>query len=80
MLIERLGNPGKALYKMSIMSHEAKEGPNLSVSLQRGILSYGLHIDVAGSNACFRHLVSQVVYFLPKQTALWMVLTLDCIL
>ena len=70
MLIKRLGNPGEALYKMSIMSHEAKEGPNLSVSLRRCILSYGFHIDVAGSNACFRHLVSQVVHFLPEQTAL----------
>ena len=70
MLIERLGNLGEALYKMSIMSHWAKVGPNLSVSLQRCILSYGFHIDVAGSHACFRHLLSQVVYFLPEQTAL----------
>ena len=55
MLIERLGNLGKALYKVSIMSHKAKEGPNLSVSLQRCILSYCFHVDVTGSNACFRH-------------------------
>ena len=70
MLIERLGNPGKALYKTSTMSHEAKEGPNLSVSLQRCILSYGFNVDVTGSDACFRHLVSQIVDLLPKQTAL----------
>ena len=70
MLIEWLGNSSKALYEMSIMSHQAKEGPNLSVSLQRCIFGNGLHIDVAGSNTSLGHLVSQVIYFLPKQTTL----------
>ena len=70
MLIQRLGDSAKSLYKMSIMSHQAREGPNLSVSLQRSILSDGLHIDVTRSNTFFRHLVSQVIYFLPKQTTL----------
>ena len=55
---------------MSIMSHQAKEGPNLSVSLWRCIFSNGLHIDVAGLNTFLGHLVSQVIYFLPKQTTL----------
>ena len=41
-------NLSKALYKPSIMSHEAKEGPNLSVSLWECIFSNGLHIDVTG--------------------------------
>ena len=70
MLAERLGNSGKSLYEMSIMSYQAKEGPNLSVSLWRSIFSDGLHIDVAGLNAFFRHLVSQVIYFLPEQITL----------
>ena len=70
MLIEWLENPSKALYEMSIVSHQAKEGPNLSVSLQRCIFSNGLHIDVSASNTFLGHLVSQVIYFLPKQTKL----------
>ena len=70
MLIEWLGNLSKALYEMSIMSHQAKEGPNLSVSLQRCIFGNGLHVNVAGSNTFLGHLVSQVIYFLPKQTKL----------
>ena len=55
---------------MSIMSHQAKDGPNVSVSLQRCIFSDGLHIGVTGSDTFFGHLVSQVIYFLPKQTTL----------
>ena len=70
MLIEWLGNSSKALYEMSIMPHQAKEGPNLSVHLQRCIFSKGLHIDVAGSNTFLGYLMSQVIYFLPKQTTL----------
>ena len=66
MLIEWLGNLSKALYEMSIMSHQAKEGPNLSVSLQRCIFGDGLHVDVTGLNTFLGHLVSQVIYFLPK--------------
>ena len=50
MLIEWLGNLSKALYEMSIMSYQAKEGPNLSVGLWRCIFGDSLHIDVAGSN------------------------------
>ena len=70
MLIERLGYSGKTLYKMSIMSHQAKKGPNLSVSLRRHIFSNGFHVDVAWSNSCFTHFVSQVIYFLPEQVTL----------
>ena len=70
MLIEWLGNLGKALYEMSILPHQAEEGPNLSVSLLRCIFGDGLHIGVAGSNTFLGHLVSQVIYFLPKQTTL----------
>ena len=70
MLIEWLGNLSKTLYEMSIMSYQAKEGPNLSVGLQRCIFGCGPHIDVTGLNAFFGHLVSQVIYFLPKQTTL----------
>ena len=32
------------------MSHQAKEGPYLSVSLQREIFGNGPYTDVAGSN------------------------------
>ena len=67
MLIEWLGNSSKALYEMSIMSHQAKEGPNLSVSLWRCIFGDGLHVDVAGSYTFLGHLVSQVIYFLPNR-------------
>ena len=70
MLVEWLGNSSKALYETSIMSYQAKEGPNLSVGLQRCIFSYGSHVDVTGSNAFFGHLVSQVIYFLLEQTTL----------
>ena len=70
MLNEWLGNSSKALYEMFIMSHQATEGPNLSISLWRCIFSDGLHIDVAGLNTFLGHLVSQVIYFLPKQTTL----------
>ena len=70
MLIEWLGNSSKALYEMSIMSHQAKEGPNLSVSLWSGIFGNGPQVDVAGSNTSLGHLVSQVIYFLPKQATL----------
>ena len=65
-----MGYSGKALDKMSIMSYQAKKGPDFSVSLQRSIFCYGFHIDVAGSYACFRHLVSQIIYFLLEQAAL----------
>ena len=67
MLVEWLSNPSKALYKMSIISYQAKEGPNFSVGLQRSIFSNGPHVDVAGLNTSLGHLVSQVIYFLPKQ-------------
>ena len=70
MLVERLGYLGKPLYEMSIMSYQAKEGPNFSVSLLRSIFSDGLNIDVAGLNTFFGHPVSQVIYFLPEQIAL----------
>ena len=70
MLIEWLCNSSKALYEMSIMSHQAKEGPNFSVSLWRYIFGNGLHIDVARSNIFLGDLVSQVIYFLPEQTTL----------
>ena len=70
MLIEWLGNSSKALYEMSIMPHQAKEGPNLSVGLWRCIFSDGLHVDIAGSNTFLGYLMSQVIYFLPKQTTL----------
>ena len=70
MFIEWLGNSSKALYEMSIMSHQAKEGPYLSVSLQRGIFGNDLHVDVARSNTSLGHLVSQAIYFLPKQATL----------
>ena len=70
MFIEWLGNLSKAFYETSIMSHQAKEGPNLSVSLWRCIFGNGLHVDVAGSNTFLGHPVSQVIYFLPKQTTL----------
>ena len=70
MLIKWLGNLDKALYEMSIMSHQTKEGPNFSVSLQRCIFGDGLHVDVTGSNTILGHPVGQVIYFLPKQTAL----------
>ena len=70
MLIEWLGNLSKAIYEMSIMSYWAKKGPNLSVSLRRCIFCYGSHIGVTGSNTFFGLLVSQVIYFLPKQTTL----------
>ena len=52
------------LAKPSIMSYQAKKGPDLSVSLWRSVFCYGFHIDVAGSYACFGHLVSQIIYFL----------------
>ena len=58
MFVEWLGNSSKALNEMSIMPHQAKEGPNLSVGLWRCIFSDGLHIDVAGSNTFFRYLIS----------------------
>ena len=70
MLVEWLGNLSKALYETSIMPHQAEEGPNLSVGLQRHIFGDGLHIDVTGSNAFLGYLMSQVIYFLPKQTTL----------
>ena len=70
MLIEWLGNLSKALYEKSIMSYQAKEGPNLSVGLWRCIFCDGLHIDVAGSNTFLGYLVSQVIYFLLEQTTL----------
>ena len=70
MLIKWLGNSSKALYEMSIMSHQAKEGPNLSVCLQRCIFGDGLYVDIAGSNTFLGYLVSQVIYFLSKQTIL----------
>ena len=55
---------------MSIMSYQAKKGPDLSVSLWRSIFCYGFHIDVAGSCTSFRHLVSQIIYFLLEEAAL----------
>ena len=70
MLVEWLGNSSKALYEMSIMSYQAKEGPNLSVGLQRCIFGDSLHIDIAGSNTFLGYLMSQVIYFLPEQTTL----------
>ena len=70
MFTKWLGDLGKALYEMSIMSHQAKEGPNFSVSLWRCIFDDDLHIDVAGSNTILGHPVGQVIYFLPKQTTL----------
>ena len=70
MLIEWLYNSSKALYETSIVSHQAKEGPNFSVSLWRYIFGNGLHVNVTGSNTFLGHLVSQVIYFLPKQTTL----------
>ena len=70
MLIKWLGNPSKALYELSIMSYQAKEGSNLSVGLWRSILCNGSHIDVAGLNTFLGHHVSQVIYFLLKQATL----------
>ena len=52
------------------MSYQAKEGPNLSVGLQRCIFGDGLHVDVAGSNTFLGYLMSQVIYFLLEQTTL----------
>ena len=49
MIIEWLGNSGKALYEPSVMTHEAEEGPNLCVSLWWCIFHDGLYIDVAGT-------------------------------
>ena len=46
-------NLGKALYKPSIMTHEAKKGPNLCVSLWQCVLSNGLYIGVLGETPCF---------------------------
>ena len=70
MLIEWLGSPSKALYKTSIMSYEAKDGPDLSVGLWRHIFGDGLHIDIAGLNTFLGYFMSQVIYFLPEQTIL----------
>ena len=53
------------------MSHEAKEGPNLSVSLWRCIFGDGLHIDVAGPNTFPWYLVGQLIYLLLEETTLW---------
>ena len=70
MLIKWLGNPSKALYKLSLMSYQAKKGSNFSVGLWRSIYCNGPHIDIAGSNTFLGHLVSQVIYFLLKQATL----------
>ena len=70
MLIKWLGYSSKALYKLSIMSHEAKEGPNLSISLWRCIFCDGLHIDIARPNTFLQHLVSQIIYLLSEETTL----------
>ena len=48
--LEWLGNLGKALYELSIMTHEAEEGPNLCVSLWWYIFHDGLYIDITGPN------------------------------
>ena len=50
VLIEWLGNSSKALYELSVMTHEAEEGPNLCVSLWWCIFHDGLYIDVTGLN------------------------------
>ena len=50
MFIKQLGYLSEALYKLSIMSHKAKEGPNLSISLWRCIFCDGLYIDIARLN------------------------------
>ena len=70
MFIKWLGYSCEALYKPSIMSHKAKEGPNLSISLWRCIFCNGLYIDVARLNTFLRHLVSQIVYFLSEEATL----------
>ena len=70
MFIKWLGNLSKAFYEMSIMSHQAKEGPYLSIGLWMGIFGNGPHVDVAGLNTSLGHLGSQVIYFLPKQATL----------
>ena len=54
MFIKWLGYSSKALYKLSIMFHEAKEGPNLSISLWGCIFYDGLHVDIARLNTFLR--------------------------
>ena len=70
MLIKWLGYSSEALYKSSIMSHKAKEGPNLSISLWRCIFSDGLHIDITRLNTFLQYLVSQIIYLLSEETTL----------
>ena len=79
MLIKWLGYLSEALYKPSIMSHKAKEGPNLSISLWRCIFGDGLHIDDAGLNTFLQYLVSKIISPLRRDYTS-MVLVFGCIL
>ena len=45
-----VGQFGQSLYEPSVMTHEAKKGPNLCVSLWQCVLSNGLYIGVARPN------------------------------
>ena len=70
MLIQWLGNSCKAFYELSVMTNEAKEGSNLSVSLQWCTLSNGFQICIARLNTSFGHSMGQIVYLFFEETTL----------
>ena len=68
VFIQWLGNLYKTFYELLIMAHKAKEGLNLSVSLQWCALSDGLQICVTRLNTSFRYPMGQVVYLFLEET------------